>query len=69
MKKKIFSIAAVVLFMSTNVFASLSSAKEEAIEMSCEDMAWDAMERVYDQSHDGFLAAKVMEAVLENCID
>ncbi|ADY29566.1 hypothetical protein [Cellulophaga lytica] len=69
MKKKIFSIAAVVLFMSTNAFASINKTEEDISRYSCEDLAWDVMEYVYDQEGDGFLAAEAMDYVLAHCVD
>ncbi|WP_435315608.1 hypothetical protein [Cellulophaga fucicola] len=69
MKKKIFSIGAVVLFASASLSANQNKVEKAEVYTSCSDIAFMFADAEYDRSGDGFAAAEAYDRIMSICQD
>lgn len=56
------------LFLALAAFTLMSFSQQSSMQGDfCEDLAFDAADRVWDSTHDGFAAGAVFKAVYDWC--
>ena len=70
--KKVIGILGGTLFLSLSLSATFiadTTDVDMTIITTCEDLAWDVANYVYEKTGDGFEAGAAFEIVMANCVE